>query len=298
MSNWLSQLYVRYRFVRFLRAIQQLFELPFFFRKTMRGTALYDKGYKQLETFLSDSDCDQIIAIFDKALNEKLPEDDTDAYIVSRKFSDRSAFDRNVYQLMNFQGIDPDFQTRYEDKILSLFKEELGLDLCIASYTVQLDLPDTLTKRPFHMDGFGVNYKLFVYLNDVLKMEDGPYTVIPGSHRMMGRKWVNLILNLFSGNSTSDDMRYLHDDCDAHSFLAPKGTAIMSCQSLAHKGWQHHSGTRRYVLVVYLRAAHRKGERFVLGRESVITEPIKPAELNASIGSKPPNSHASSAQLR
>ncbi len=283
MSNWLSQLYIRYRFVRFLRAIQQLFELPFFFRQTKPGTALYGKGYKQLEAFLSASECEQIIATFDKALNEELPEDGTDAYIVSRRFSDRSIYDRNVDQLMNFQGIDPAFQSRYEHKILSLFKDELGLDLCIASYTVQLDLPDTTTKRPFHMDGFGVNYKLFVYLNDVLKMEDGPYTVIPGSHRMIGRKWINLILNLFSGNSTSDDMRYLHDDCDAHSFLAPKGTAIMSCQSLAHKGWQHHSGKQRYVLVVYLRAAHRKGERFVLGREHAISKPIKLSELKPSI---------------
>lgn len=283
MRNWLFQLYVRYRSVRFLRAIQQLFELPFFFRQTKRDTALYDKGYKQLDGFLSASDCDRIIATFNKALIEELPEENTDAYIVSRRFSDRSAYDRNVYQLMNFQGIDPEFQRKHERIILSLFKDELGLDLCVASYTVQLDVPDTKTKRPFHMDGFGVNYKLFVYLNDVLKMEDGPYTVIPGSHRMMGRKWVNLVLNLFSGNPTSDDMRYLHNDYDAHSFLAPKGTGIMSCQSLAHKGWQDHCGEQRYVLVVYLRAADRQGERFVLGRESAITEPIKLVELTAPI---------------
>ncbi|GLQ05775.1 hypothetical protein [Sneathiella chinensis] len=275
MKKTLDTLYKEYRIVRFFRAMQQLFQFPFFLSRTQKGTPLYDKGFDIRQAFFSPEECDRIVVDFDQAFQERLPAPETDAYIVSRKHSAISQFDKNVFQLMNYQGINPALKETCEARILEAFREQLGLDLCVASYTVQLDMPDTETKRPFHVDGYGINYKLFVYLSDVKEMADGPYTVIPASHRHIWRKWANLFLNLVTGNSTSDDMRYLYKDGESFSVLGDKGTAILSCQSLAHKGWQDHTGRRRYVLVVYLRAAERAGERFVLGRELAITEPMK-----------------------
>lgn len=219
-------------------------------------------------------ECERLIEDFDHYFQDKLPREETDAYIVSRLSTPHYAYDRNVFQLMNYHHLNWAIQEQYETKILSLFKDQLGLDLCVASYTIQLDLPDTETKRPFHTDGFQVNYKLFIYLNDVPELHNGPYSVIPGSHRNYLSKWRNLLNNLLSGNPSPDDMKIGFSDDDTVSVTGEAGTAILSCQALAHKGWQGHSKARRYVLIVYLRAKERAGERFVLGKDMAISEPM------------------------
>ncbi len=274
MGNFLDKLYKENRFVKFLFSGYLLLKLPFFFGKTRKGTDLYSQGFKTIDGFMPKEECDRIVRDFDHHFLKEIPSEESDAYIVSRKTTPRYVYDKNVFQLMNYHHLNWAIQEQYEAKILSLFREQLGQDLCIASYTVQLDLPDTETKRPFHTDGFQVNYKLFIYLNDVPGKENGPYTVIPGSHRHYFRKWRNLFANLFSGNPSPDDMKSGYSDKDATSLTADAGTAILSCQALAHKGWQDHSQNRRYVLIVYLRAKERDGERFVLGRDMAISAPM------------------------
>ena len=275
MSKFLDNLYKDNRGVKFLYAGYLLFKLPFFFFKTKKGTALFTNGFKTLPDFMPKDECTRIIKDFDHYFQDKLPDSSTDAYIVSRQSTPKYIYDKNVFQLMNYHHLNWAIQEQYEERILALFQEQLGLDLCVASYTVQLDLPDTITKRPFHIDGFQVNYKLFIYLNDVPDKDSGPYTVIPGSHRKYLKKWGNLLGNLFTGNPSPDDMKIGFSDKDATSITGEAGTAILSCQAMAHKGWQGHTGSRRYVLVVYLRAKERAGERFILGRDMAISKPMR-----------------------
>lgn len=274
MGKFLDKLYKENRLVKSLFSGYLLLKLPFFFAKNRKGTDLYSQGFKTIADFMPKEECDRIIQDFDHYFQKKIPSNKSDAYIVSRKTTPRYIYDKNVFQLMNYHHLNWAIKEQYEAKILSLFREQLGQDLCIASYTVQLDLPDTKTKRPFHTDGFQVNYKLFIYLSDVPTKENGPYTIIPGSHKHYLKKWKNLFANLFSGNPSPDDMKVGYDDEDATSLTADAGTAILSCQALAHKGWQGHSQNRRYVLIVYLREKERKGERFALGRDMAISAPM------------------------
>lgn len=275
MGTFLDRLYKESRSIKFLFSGYLLFKLPFFFLKTKKNTALHSKGFDTIPEFMPKEECARIIEDFDHYFQKKLPADNTDAYIVSRKTTPQYFYDKNVFQLMNYHHLNWAIQDQYEKKILSHFKEQIGLDLCVASYTIQLDLADTETKRPFHTDGFQVNYKFFIYLNDVLDKESGPYTVIPGSHRQYLKKWQNLLGNFFSGNPSPDDMTRGYSDEQSTSITAEAGTAIISCQALAHKGWQGHSGGRRYVLIVYLRAKERAGESFILGKDMAISEPMK-----------------------
>ncbi len=275
MGQFLDRLYKNSRTVKFLFSGYLLFKLPSFFKTVKKGTALYTDGYDILPDFMPKEECQKIIGDFDHYFTTKIPAEKTDAYIVSRRSTPHYTYDRNVFQLMNYHHLNWALQEQYEEKILTLFREQLGLDLCIASYTVQLDLPDTETKRPFHTDGFQVNYKLFIYLSDVPDKESGPYTIVPASHRQVAKKWRNLLTNFFSGSHSPDDMTHGFTDTNAISITGSAGTAILSCQALAHKGWQGHTGNRRYVLVVYLRAKDRAGERFVLGRNMAITAPVQ-----------------------
>jgi len=275
MSRFLDKLYKNNRTTKFLYSGYLLLKLPFFFMRTKKNSELSYSGYEVLPCFMPKEECTRIIEDFDHYFQSKLPEGHTDSYIVSRRSTLKYPYDKNVFQLMNYHHLNWALKDQYEEKILSLFKEQLGLDLSIASYTVQLDLADTVSKRPFHTDGFQVNYKLFIYLSDVPEKEDGPYTVIPGSHKRYLLKWRNLLGNFLSGNSSPDDMTYGFTDNKSVSITGDAGTAILSCQALAHKGWQEHSGNRRYMLVVYLRAKEREGERFILGRDMAIDTPMQ-----------------------
>ena len=97
----------------------------------------------------------------------------------------------------------------------------LGVTLFASSYSVQVDWPDTETKRPYHTDGFGVNFKLFVYLTDVDDLQNGPYTVIPRSHIDVFRKCGNLLRNVLLGLAPNpDDMHWGYADSVASASSA------------------------------------------------------------------------------
>jgi hypothetical protein len=113
-----------------------------------------------------------------------------------------------------------------------------------------------------------VNYKAFIYLNDVLDVDaDGPYTVIPRSHKDIGRKVFNLMVNFFRSWVPLDNMDFLYPDTKKHAILGKAGTGILSCQALAHKGWHNHTTNKRYVLILYLVPATTPQKEWKLGKE-------------------------------
>ena len=104
-------------------------------------------------------------------------------------------------------------------------------------FGIQMDGVDTATKRDFHVDRlFPPLLKAFVYLTDVDEDGDGPYTVIPGSHRKFVRKEANDFVNA----ATTGGRRDMHRLAGRESFekvLGSAGTLILSTQDVMHKGW-------------------------------------------------------------
>jgi hypothetical protein len=258
-----------------LQAVRNVARLATWHRDLPKGSALSRDGFRIVPELLTRAECESIRADFDRMLHVALPPADSDVYIVSER-SGTSKTDRLLYRLMNYQRVAPWVIDRVEQPVLKLMKEETGLELCINSYSVQVDWPDTKTKRGLHNDGLVPTFKTFIYLSDVEEPQHGPYTVVPGSHRHFFRKLLNIVLN-FVRRAPLDDMNHAYRDQDATRILGPAGTGILSCQLLAHKGWQQHTNRVRYVLVLYMRPPPARPE-WNLGRSSALTSVVSVEE--------------------
>jgi hypothetical protein len=263
------------RVSKWARSAGNFVRLVTWHRTLPEGSAVSRKGFRVVPELLSRIECEAIRADFDRMLHDALPAPESGVYIISERHGE-SKTDRLLYRLMNYQLVAPWIIDRLEQRVLKLMREETGLELCINTYSVQVDWPDTKTKRGLHNDGFAPTYKAFIYLSDVEEPRHGPYTVIPGSHRHFFRKWINIVLNAVR-REPLDDMRYGYRDQDAVNILGSAGTGILSCQLLAHKGWQAHSDRVRYVLVLYMRAPPCP-EKWTLGRASALTAPVSVEE--------------------
>jgi hypothetical protein len=224
------------------------------------------EGFEVIADFFSRAECERLVAL---ARRLERPE----SYIIrdncyySRRDA-RSAVDSKVAQIFNLHEIDGPLGALYASgRIERLFEARLAEKMRLQSITLQIDDKDTLTKRGYHIDSSSPpNYKAFVYLNDVLDYGDGPYTVIPGSHRDRWRKVANRMYNVWRDYPRTDARLFYRDE-QSKSFFASAGTLILSCQHLAHKGWHHQDRQRRYMLVCYLIAQkHWDGKPFTLGR--------------------------------
>ncbi|MBL8644120.1 MAG: hypothetical protein JNK21_09305, partial [Rhodospirillaceae bacterium] len=101
--------------------------------------------------------------------------------------------------------------------------------------------------REFHIDSEVHHIKAFVYLTDVLALEDGPYCYVPGSHQERQIKAVNKLYNAAAGRAWTD--MSLVDPALGVACLAPAGTLILSLQSGLHRGYPQSHTARRLMLV-------------------------------------------------
>ena len=105
------------------------------------------------------------------------------------------------------------------------------------------------TPRGPHIDNNLEQYKIFLYLTDVLDVENGPYCYVPHSHKR--RDWMSKERLI---NSARDDC-LLPTEVDSFPFdsytkmLAPAGTAIISQQSGIHGAWPQTENGRRVLIL-------------------------------------------------
>lgn len=117
---------------------------------------------------------------------------------------------------------------------------------------MQIDWPDTETKRGLHVDShWPPTYKAFVYLTAVSEPANGPFSVVPGPHRDRVKKVKAVVGDYLHGRDRTDlDHEYSIED--ARCLLGPPGTAIFADQRIAHAGWPGHTTGTRFMLVAYL----------------------------------------------
>lgn len=237
------------------------------------------QGYEIIPNFLAQDECDRLIDVTNYYLREQSYLIRGNSYLVCRK--DIRDVDMNVQQIMNAQEIDGKLSQMFEERIIEkMFEERIGEKIRLQSITIQVDGIDTQSKRGFHSDGVTPPvYKAFIYLNDVDDYGDGPYTLIPGSHRHTLRKIINYLcvwlINLVFKKKTfsrkKDDRRLFYRDRQSVSIFGKAGTLIISNQQLAHKGWQKHDKKKRYALICYLVAEkYYRGQLFNLGQSAIL----------------------------
>jgi hypothetical protein len=109
---------------------------------------------------------------------------------------------------------------------------------------INLEVTNT---RGFHIDSEAPYIKAFLYLTDVLRMEDGPYCYVPKSHRDKLIQSLNKRYNGLHGHRATD--MFLTNPADGVAFLAPAGTLILTYQSGIHRGYPQAENSRRLALV-------------------------------------------------
>lgn len=100
--------------------------------------------------------------------------------------------------------------------------------------------------RGWHVDSYGGRqFKLFIYLTDVLSLADGPYCYVPRSARTPGFEEANRkISGLISAQPTDVN---LFDSSEALALIAPRGQVVISNQSGAHRGHPQEAGHFRCI---------------------------------------------------
>ena len=245
------------------------------------------EGYEIIQDFLDKDECERLIQVANRYLLNKSYLIEENCYLVCRQ--DIRDVDSQVQQIINAQKVDDKLSQLFSSHIIEeMFERRIGEKLQLQSITIQVDNPDTQSKRGFHSDGVTPPvYKAFIYLNDVDDYGDGPYTVIPGSHRHTFQKIINYVyrwvITLLSRgkihNRKLDDRRLFYSDKQSVSIFGKAGTLIISNQQLAHKGWHKHDKKKRYALICYLMAErHHSEPPFKLWR-AVIDEKLRGSTL-------------------
>ena len=170
-----------------------------------------------------------------------------------RDRANRQTRDLNVRQLTGAERLSPTLrQLARSGRIEETMRELTGRALSVGGLTVQIDWPDTESKRGLHVDShWPPTYKAFVYLTPVRGPENGPFSVVPGSHRHRVRK-LTAIAGNYVRRRDRTDLDAAYSFAEARCLLGEPGTAIFADQRLAHAGWPGHVTGTRFMLVAYL----------------------------------------------
>lgn len=240
------------------------------------------QGYEVITDFLDKKECDRLMRVTDSLLSDRSYAINDNCYLLCRK--DIHDVDLDVQQIMNAQEIDDKLAELFDSHILEeVLEQRTGEQIVLQSISIKIDNPDTQTKRSYHTDGLTPTvYKVFIYLSDVNEYGDGPYTLIPGSHRHIWRRLINYvygwgvnIYTIFAKTKTTrnfkEDFFLFYSDRQAHSIFGKAGTMIISNQQLVHKGWHQHDKNRRYAIICYLiPKKNYNGQAFSFGRTAVL----------------------------
>ena len=225
-------------------------------------------GYEVLENFLSEEECDYFVNLSNSLLKEDSYMINDNAWLTLRKDAD-DGLDTKVAQLNMLQNVDEKAKDLFSNgDVLNLFSKRIKEELSIRSLSIMVDQPDTSTKRSWHVDNLApASFKAFIYLTDVTKNTNSPFSVISKSHRWGFRRWLTSVINSIRGNKLTD-MLIFSPKGRGTELVAQKGSLILSNQIIFHRGSPYHTENTRYMMVFYLRRKKDSKEEFTLGKPS------------------------------
>lgn len=124
-------------------------------------------------------------------------------------------------------------------------------DFCPEARNLNLYLNTGVTStRGFHVDSYSKQLKGFMYLEDCLSLEDGPYTYVKESHLESSLRKINKQVSSVLPNKTETPFVSLQKIVPV---LAKKGALVISDQGGSHRGFPQASGHQRAVAVMNFR---------------------------------------------
>ncbi len=103
--------------------------------------------------------------------------------------------------------------------------------------------------RGLHIDTPTKEFKLFLYLTDVLNSNDGPYTYVPKSHKRTFLSLFNMLINKLSSRLFLLTDSSFTLDSQAIEICGKAGDLIISNQSGIHGGTPQDENSSRLILV-------------------------------------------------
>jgi Phytanoyl-CoA dioxygenase (PhyH). len=168
-----------------------------YYRK-LPDTEFNKDGLLIIDNFLSEGDCDLLAELGKKTIDSHSKSGlISDEVYLNIRSDAEDGKDTKVKQIFNFDKLSENLGEGFMKKLSETFETNLGEEVVIKTCTLQIDDPDTKTKRSWHTDkNPPPNFKAFIYLTDVENENQGPYCAIKGSHRWKYRRILNVIYNL------------------------------------------------------------------------------------------------------
>ena len=223
---------------------------------------LVRQGYVILPAHVTTSTCEEIKALVEKTLlmttpSETSPSNYSDFNVIIRDADAKNQVDTGMVHAFNIQNHINKINTYLYDNRLSNIIRSASSNK-VHPITTHCYQNRGITKtRTFHCDQFYKwQFKAFLLLIDVEKIEQGPYTYLPGSSFFSVVKYFNIITafpKLFTLEK-SKFHRYLNDvrfssKCAPIHMLGKQGTVVISDQNGYHRGWPQDKSAYRLVLV-------------------------------------------------
>ncbi len=268
VSSSIKSVYNRTMLSTFSRNFTSLFReiIEKFYLTSWPTSDFKTYGYEVIENFLSEEECDYFVNLSNSLLKDESYMINDNAWLTLRKDAD-DGLDTKVAQLNMLQNVDEKAKDLFTNgDVLDLFSKRIKEELAIRSLSIMVDQPDTSTKRSWHVDNLApASFKAFIYLTDVTKNTNSPFSVIAKSHRWGFRRWLTSVINSIRGNTLSD-MLIFSPKGRGTELTAPKGSLILSNQIIFHRGSPYHTENTRYMMVFYLRRKKDTKEEFTLGK--------------------------------
>jgi ectoine hydroxylase-related dioxygenase (phytanoyl-CoA dioxygenase family) len=234
-----------------------------------------NNGYEIIGPFFDPGECDRLVALADRHYRDQSYIINDTAYLIRREEMSSSfkVYDKKTWQIFNVQDIDDSVaELCRSGRIEELFRKRTGWPVNLQSCTIQVSSPEAMARQPWHVDEYSPpSFKAFVYLTDVSDPKYGPYSVVPGSHLNVMRKWRARCLDEIVDLQYAQ-MELEYKTGEATPLVGEKGDCLISAMTLVHAGWPLHSERTRYVVVFYLNVEPGWTGPFVHGRDHITSQ--------------------------
>ena len=229
-----------------------------------------------VENFLRKEEANFLCKTIDSQINEYLNQIDNKNFffednniLIQKKqkklktYNDLASYHKTVFDLRDGQdsgmidifNIDKLFKKKLSNNLLDQIRSNEFLNIFLQSFSKKLSIKNInsyancgiQSTRGFHVDTFEKKIKIFIYLTDVLYLDDGPYTYVKGSHIDGPYRKLNNFISEKLSNSTETPIVSVKN---IYPILAPKGTLVISDQAGFHRGFPQSGNGYRRVLVL------------------------------------------------
>ena len=233
------------------------------------GIFIIPNFINEIESDMLCSEIENIVKSYKQKLGDKLNYEDQNALIHTK--GDKKSF-KNYEDYTNYPKPILNVRTGADNGMLDIFNidnllfEKLNRSTFnkIRKYSFLNDflktLPENLKMKNINSyvnsgitkrEGFMLTYKnqikFFIYLIDVMELDQGPYTFVKASHKENPYRLINSQLS--EGIKIKTETPIINNN-DIYPILAKKGTLVISDQSGFHRGFpQSEVGLRRTLTI-------------------------------------------------